>query len=665
MLDPLNRATRSGDIPKFFQLGVNINYGSSAWFRVYDPVNYIHSRANSNRATLERRPLKGCFAVVQLEEWLRSCEASHQHNKDSYAQRPSSLTSLISQRRFKVVDVFSGAVVAVSKPERYLALSYVCGNATDQYVAKRHQAEAATSDAVKGSKVIPSVDFDSSPLTIRDAAALVRGIGERYLWVDCLCIDQFNVEEKAAVIARMDAIYTNSWFTIIAAGGLDAEAGLQRMRDRPERGEVPLEVASQAGSITFLPPRATLSDQLRRAKWTSRAWTYQERLLSARCVIFTETEVFFTCEAVLRTEGYDLVYHDAQGSIQAKPTRRRDNTKLLRLADRLTGDQDLGFDAYDEAVRTYTKKDLTKIGDRTDAFLGILNRFHHVRGAESDGEARHRLALSGLPLRWFGAALLWDWYGEVSPTRIEFIAIGTRHIPSWSWTGWSGPIFYDFNAVGDKSDLPGTTAVAIDEANILLEAGAGIRTSHPDPQLCEASRPGAVTIHMFTKSIPCHLTRSSLQRKYLGETEKDDTFVVGYDVHVALTESHNSFWDRFHNVCPEGAIAADRRRLDASLRDGTPSLRLAKNVAIRIPFADLDQIEWVVFDDDLTSGLSGLLVRRCGNGNMVERIGAMLPRILLHPTLHQQQESMRGQRVESNNAVFLGQLWQDTYVQLQ
>ncbi|KAF7502542.1 hypothetical protein GJ744_005605 [Endocarpon pusillum] len=63
------------------------------------------------------------------------------------------------------------------------------------------------------------------PKTILDAAEVIKQLGEQYLWVDRLCVDQSNLQEKQFLISKMDAIYEGAEFTIVAAAG-DASTGL-------------------------------------------------------------------------------------------------------------------------------------------------------------------------------------------------------------------------------------------------------------------------------------------------------------------------------------------------------------------------------------------------------------------------------------------------------
>lgn len=64
------------------------------------------------------------------------------------------------------------------------------------------------------------------PKTIADTMALALELGEQYLWVDVLCIIQDDNKDKKEQIAQMDLIYAGALFTIIAAGGSNAQSGL-------------------------------------------------------------------------------------------------------------------------------------------------------------------------------------------------------------------------------------------------------------------------------------------------------------------------------------------------------------------------------------------------------------------------------------------------------
>jgi hypothetical protein len=65
------------------------------------------------------------------------------------------------------------------------------------------------------------------PSPLLDSILLVEQLGERFLWIDRLCIMQDDEETKLQEINGMGRVYGNAFLAIIAATGDNAEAGLQ------------------------------------------------------------------------------------------------------------------------------------------------------------------------------------------------------------------------------------------------------------------------------------------------------------------------------------------------------------------------------------------------------------------------------------------------------
>jgi hypothetical protein len=74
---------------------------------------------------------------------------------------------------------------------------------------------------------MPLPDF--LPPTIEDALQLVKDLGEKYLWVDSLCIIKDD-PDMSIQINQMDRIYGTAVATIVAAAGRDVGAGLRGIR---------------------------------------------------------------------------------------------------------------------------------------------------------------------------------------------------------------------------------------------------------------------------------------------------------------------------------------------------------------------------------------------------------------------------------------------------
>ncbi|KAN0094178.1 HET domain containing protein [Hyaloscypha variabilis] len=125
------------------------------------------------------------------EMWLECCRQAH---KFCAPKKPAGA----SLPGFRAINCLKRPPVVEDRPwsVKYVALSYVWGP--------------------------PSGDW---PKTILDAVEVTKQLGEKYLWVDRLCINQSNLQEKQFLISKMDAIYEGAEFTIVAAAG-DARTGL-------------------------------------------------------------------------------------------------------------------------------------------------------------------------------------------------------------------------------------------------------------------------------------------------------------------------------------------------------------------------------------------------------------------------------------------------------
>jgi hypothetical protein len=106
--------------------------------------------------------------------------------------------------------VISGSLttLSTSSPITYVALSYVWGD-VPMFKTKRSNIEVLLQPGAlynKGNGIV-------LPDTIRDAIHLVKALGERYLWVDCLSIIQDADSEEIEIMLRaMARIYASADF---------------------------------------------------------------------------------------------------------------------------------------------------------------------------------------------------------------------------------------------------------------------------------------------------------------------------------------------------------------------------------------------------------------------------------------------------------------------
>jgi Heterokaryon incompatibility protein (HET) len=57
------------------------------------------------------------------------------------------------------------------------------------------------------------------PATLEDAMLLVKDLGERYLWIDTLCIIQDDAQSKHRNIRQMGLVYSRAFATIVGLHG--------------------------------------------------------------------------------------------------------------------------------------------------------------------------------------------------------------------------------------------------------------------------------------------------------------------------------------------------------------------------------------------------------------------------------------------------------------
>lgn len=202
-----------------------------------------------------------------VKHWIFDCSRNHSECRI----RPNISTKQRQEFRFRVIDVLNDEVVRPLAAVKYVALSYVWGGNGNNY-------KAATKDFIcypknhdcvsKGRPVLP-LDRGKLPQTIQDAMQLVAAVGERYLWVDALCIAQDNKKERTPTLKSMDKIYEEAAFTIIAASGTNADSGLQGVRPASRNFN------STTGVLDGIPLiQGKKGLDLRRTPWARRGWTF-------------------------------------------------------------------------------------------------------------------------------------------------------------------------------------------------------------------------------------------------------------------------------------------------------------------------------------------------------------------------------------------------------
>ena len=296
--------------------------------------------------------------------------------------------------------------------EPYIALSYVWGE-------KKPYTTKLSNIMLHRNHGGLERNLDELPRVFHDAFNLVRCLGVRYIWIDSLCIVQDSSRSWGLNSRVMDLIYGNAILTICAADGVDSSTGLRAMHPKEhDASQISADCAPGVRLMVSRPPEIGI----RASKWDTRAWTFQERLLSKRCLIFTEGRVYFQC---LSTGMSEDIFADREGAGWSLDLVNAPLQMLRELSRR-------SLWVYTKCVPLYTARMLTKRKDILAAFNGICNLMEKTMQAPF---------IFGLPSSHFDMALLWEpqtaLERRVPSTDEERAEYGGMRFPSWSWCGWT------------------------------------------------------------------------------------------------------------------------------------------------------------------------------------------------------------------------------------
>jgi hypothetical protein len=323
----------------------------------------------------------------------------------------------------RVIDVNRRCITNLQDHDDYLVLSYVLGTAPVPRLTRatfnEYQEEG-------------SLHTNILPATIENALLVVRSLGDKFLWVDSLCIIQDDASDKLSFIPNMDSIYGCALITIVAASGTDAHSGLPGVRSlSPRQARVPFVINGMSMLETCDAPGwhdSRLNSRAVQPQWATRGWTFQERLFSKRTLTFRPEQAFWEC-------GKGTWCEDGFWESTKPPTiyRQSFNDSDIRLPWKAEDFERV----YWELVRDFTARDLTNQEDGMNAFMGIIRAFERNL---------NQSFFWAIPLSLMESALAWpsnlDRRDAEHSQKSSDGSIISSPFPSWSWVGWIGRVTY-------------------------------------------------------------------------------------------------------------------------------------------------------------------------------------------------------------------------------
>ena len=369
-------------------------------------------------------------ALATIKGWIAGCIVSH-----DFCDSPENPTLPT-----RVVDVgLDDGVVRLVETNgarsKYLCLSHCWGKA--QIIT----TETGTLEERKR-----SIAWGDLSKTFQDAILFTRTLGFRYIWIDSLCILQDSLRDWEVESAKMASVYSQGHLTIAATHSNNGYGGLfSANEDVKISGKTPggedyclhfreridhhVEVV-QDYSSKDVPGYATV---VHHALMT-RAWVYQERMLSTRVLHFGRYEAFFECRSHIQCECEGIWMHGASASPIAVIKTEHGDALDTHRQQQQEGDTSPEV-VYQQArlwrtmICSYSALFLTKSKDRLPAIGGL------AKDMASQRKSRY---LAGIWEDTLNDDLLWSVQTPTGRKARPHPMVA----PSWSWASVETHVLY-------------------------------------------------------------------------------------------------------------------------------------------------------------------------------------------------------------------------------
>jgi hypothetical protein len=318
--------------------------------------------------------------------------------------------------------------INIPPQSHYAALSYCWGD-----TAADEQITTTVSNLNDHRKGIPMSELHK---TIAEAVIVTRRLKIPYLWIDALCIIQNDKVDFAHEVNNMGVIYSSAYVTLAVSNSPGCGSGFLRGADTSPYHDINYSHEGRpATCVKFsrlggaYPARWSLENE----PMHTRAWCFQELILSKRIIFFSSVQPFWKCRTAALSPGGPTVkdYYWHTGLLGLlEPSNPRE-----ALANRVS---------WAWLVEVYSKRMLSKIEDKTKAIHAIRRDYQIGR--------THGAYFAGLFQSTVHRDLAWQVSGHEKHKRdlgemkkIYGPSYSHNQIfkyPTYSWLYYDGPVHY-------------------------------------------------------------------------------------------------------------------------------------------------------------------------------------------------------------------------------
>jgi hypothetical protein len=370
--------------------------------------------------------------AAQIQRWLRVCEIEHKGNCAEPVLAPVLPTRIID------VGSIENPVIVLCEPQgamaTYVCLSYCWGGA---------EFYKTTAQNIEDNKM--QISAEDLPLAFNLAIQLVRILGIRYIWIDALCIIQDDDDDWKNEASKMADIYTNCFMTI----SLTALSNpFEEFKPKDEREQI---LNSVEAYVRHHFPVPTPNGNGPSFPLLSRAWAFQERVLSPKVVHLGRHELVWGCQQGLTCECcFAMVQNSHRSKYHA----------LIKGGKSISPDLEVDVkDVWRSIVKEYSARMLSVPSDKLPALAGIAESMRRMRKDEY---------LAGLWSSTLASDLCWvrSWVDPQEPTRKSKSQDSMWRAPSWTWACAGGRVYFanclnvsctvlDYHVIQDGPSLTG------------------------------------------------------------------------------------------------------------------------------------------------------------------------------------------------------------------
>ncbi|KAK1836081.1 heterokaryon incompatibility protein 6, OR allele [Podospora conica] len=327
------------------------------------------------------------------------------------------------------------------QPDRYEALSYVWGNLNRRVPVK-----------VDGAMLRIGENLCRALLALRLPEA------PRIIWVDAMCINQEDNDERANQVAIMRDIYRNAsqtvvWFGDSTKGTKTAFAYMQRLFDEAQDWEKypDKRLPPRTGPTFKLLSGTTTLGEFTRNEWWVRIWTAQEILLAKRAtIVYGEHHIPWDVFLKAKAHGSALGVWDFPilGAPEISTFHMVDNTLALKERP--------GFPTPADELLFFLfrarNREATDPQDKIFALLGLISGDVRALEIQADYRASAEDVFRHATKRLLENSRNLDVLGLCYPYKTRTV----RTLPSWV-PDWGSTAFVAYPMMEDSKRNPRST----------------------------------------------------------------------------------------------------------------------------------------------------------------------------------------------------------------